>query len=384
MVNTKKYDVIIIGASTAGLAHAYQAAQLGLHVLVIEKRQETDITTFLSQGILRPFGEMPGRDYHLALRSREIWIDLFEKLKLPYHTNGSYIIAHSKEEFDVMEEFHDKIKKTAYKASLLLPYQIIEKTKVVVSAGLWGGLYSPTEISFDVNNLFACWLPFLKQELKVDFLWQTQVTSVSRHTVTTTDAIHKADTIFVCCNSDMSLLFPQLIDTTIRHNKFQITKLQPTSSKWRLGALISGGLTLLQDNALQGLCKLDAYTNALKKEGSKLYDHQLHFIVSQSPTGHILIGLYQNDININHSLSDELLYTLVQKEINLIIQMPRTTIVEKSKCSYSTSTNCDNEAFSNPSPGVYIINDQGQAGLNLSMGHAYDNMNRLMVLQKSY
>lgn len=383
MERKKKYDLIIVGASIAGLAHAYQAAQLGLQVLVIEKTAQTSINSFLAQGVLRPFGQMPGKDYHLALRSREVWIDLFEKLKLPYNAHGSYVIANTKEEFDVMEEFGDKVKKTAYKIQLLLPYQILEKTSIITKAGLWGGLYTPTEISFDVTELYARWLPYLANDLKVEFMWETQVLSVAKNKVEIHDLILKTNTIFVCCHSEITELFPNLPNQAVTTGKVHVTKLQPSSSRWKLGAVISGGLSLLHDNAIQGLNTLEPYKNMLTKNNNKLFEQNLHFLVSQSPSGQIFIGTYQNDISLASTDTQDEINLRVQKAISIMIQMPRTSVIEKDIHYYSS--NCAGaEPLLNPETGIYIINALGQSGLNLSMGHAFDNMNRLMINQKSY
>ena len=35
----KKYDLVIVGAGIVGMAHAYEAVQRGLSVLIVEKNQ---------------------------------------------------------------------------------------------------------------------------------------------------------------------------------------------------------------------------------------------------------------------------------------------------------------------------------------------------------
>jgi glycine/D-amino acid oxidase-like deaminating enzyme len=79
----------VIGAGIIGLAHAYAAAKRGLTVVVVERSGIANGASTRNFRMLWPIGQPHGALHCLALRSRQLWLELLDKTGLPYRRDGS-------------------------------------------------------------------------------------------------------------------------------------------------------------------------------------------------------------------------------------------------------------------------------------------------------
>src|SRR5579871_5863285 len=82
-------DVTIVGAGILGLAHAWLLARRGHSVTVYERNPKAAGASVRNFGMIWPIGQPAGRMHDLALRSRELWIEVLEASRLPYFATGS-------------------------------------------------------------------------------------------------------------------------------------------------------------------------------------------------------------------------------------------------------------------------------------------------------
>ena len=99
------YDDAVIGAGIIGLAHAYHLASRGRRVVVFERHRQAQGASVRNFGMLWPIGQPAGPLRDLALRSREIWLDVLARSGIWYERSGSLHLAYRDDEADVLREF---------------------------------------------------------------------------------------------------------------------------------------------------------------------------------------------------------------------------------------------------------------------------------------
>src|SRR5579862_7019757 len=101
----QQYDVAIVGAGILGLAHAYYCARRGLRVIVFERSPCAMGASVRNFGMLWTIGQPAGAMHQLALRSRDIWLEVLAASVLWHERTGSLHLAYQDDEAQVLEEF---------------------------------------------------------------------------------------------------------------------------------------------------------------------------------------------------------------------------------------------------------------------------------------
>ena len=150
------FDAIILGAGIVGCACAYECAQVGLRIAIIEPGVVGGGATAAGMGHLVVMDDSPAQ-LALTRYSRSRWIDLLPQLPatVEYETRGTLWVAADMEE---MDEVHAK--NATYAAagvnSIVLDARSLALAEPNLRSGLAGGLlvpedaviYPPTAASF--------------------------------------------------------------------------------------------------------------------------------------------------------------------------------------------------------------------------------------------
>lgn len=89
-----KSDYIVIGAGVAGLSLAWTLRQRGKSVIVLERGQIARGASVRNFGMVWPVGHPLGEVRELALRSREIWLNVASQAEIWHRTCGSMTLAY--------------------------------------------------------------------------------------------------------------------------------------------------------------------------------------------------------------------------------------------------------------------------------------------------
>jgi glycine/D-amino acid oxidase-like deaminating enzyme len=150
------FDAIVLGAGIVGCACAYECAQVGLRVAIIEPGVVGGGATAAGMGHLVVMDDSPAQ-LALTRYSRSQWIDLLPQLPstVEYETRGTLWVAADTEE---MDEVHAKsaIYAAAGVNSVVLDADALALAEPNLRSGLAGGLlvpedaviYPPTAASF--------------------------------------------------------------------------------------------------------------------------------------------------------------------------------------------------------------------------------------------
>jgi glycine/D-amino acid oxidase-like deaminating enzyme len=74
-------------------------------VTIFERDPQARGALFQNFGMIYPIGMKPGKILQRVLRSCSIWLELGQSAKFWFNSCASLLVAHSKEEIAVLEEF---------------------------------------------------------------------------------------------------------------------------------------------------------------------------------------------------------------------------------------------------------------------------------------
>ena len=362
-----KFDVAIVGAGIVGLAHAWMAARRGLQVAVFDRSPVAQGATVRNFGMIWPIGQPSGRLYDVALRSRELWLELDAAGVVKADRCGSVHLAHHADEMAVLEEFcaggtHDCRILSADETRQLAP--------LANPSGLRGGLYSPTELRVDPRTAAAAIASWLETQ-GVTRLFATPIASVNEHILTAADGRQwQAERIIVCSGSDLQTLFPDVLATSgLKLCKLQMlrTVAQPPSVKQY--AHLASGLTLRHYSSFQHCPSLQAVIQRVAADNPALDRYGVHVMATQTASGELILGdshEYGAEIEpFDKAMIDE----LIIDELKKILCLPDWTIQERWHGIYAKHPQLP--VFqAQPQPGVSIAVGPGGAGMTMSFGLA--------------
>lgn len=366
-----KPSAIVIGAGIVGLATARALSLKGYQVTVIERSEKAVGASIRNFGMVWPIGQPDGKLYNRAVRSREIWKEIADSIGLWYHEAGSLHVANETDEWQVLQELHDRFSANGRNTKLLSAAQIGRQFSGVNTPSLLGGLYSDTELIVDPREAITAIPSYLAEYLDISFLWQTQVNRVEAGQVYMGNRIMQADLICICSGADFETLYPeQFTAACITRCKLQMLRYTTGNKDWRIGTSVCGGLSLIHYHSFQVAPSLPGLKKRYEAEMAEYLQWGIHVMVSQNNGGELTVGDSHeyghtfdpfDRAHINQLITGYLERFMVTKDWQL---------VQSWNGIYPKMKNGETEVILNPESGVYILNGLGGAGMTLSFGLA--------------
>lgn len=361
------FDVIVIGSGVVGLAHAWMAAKRGLRVQLIERTSLAQGASVRNFGMLWPIGQPAGELHAIAMRARELWLELAAQGVVEIEQCGSIHAAHQDDEMAVIEEFHER---GGHDVQLLSAEEVLARAPIVNPHGLRGGMFSASEMRANpriASSQIARWLQD-KQSVQCEF--NTTITSVDDRTVTSADGRRwTAERIVICSGSDLQTLYPDVLQNSgVKLCKLQMLKAR---QKFPVSAMphIASGLTLRHYNSFAVCPTLAALKQRIASEAPELDRYGIHVMASIFNSGDILLGdshEYDSDISpFDKAEIDE----LIVRELRKVIRLDDWTIHERWHGIYGKSI--DRPAVEvDLAPHVHACVGTGGAGMTMAFGLA--------------
>lgn len=117
-------DIAIVGAGIVGLAHAYMALRKGYRVVLFERDQFATGASVRNFGLVWSIGQEPGIGLDRALRSRQHWAEVAKQAGFWMNNNGSLHVVYHEDEWNVLQEFMELYKSSAYQCTLISPEEV--------------------------------------------------------------------------------------------------------------------------------------------------------------------------------------------------------------------------------------------------------------------
>jgi D-hydroxyproline dehydrogenase subunit beta len=381
-MSSSKADVAIVGAGILGLAHAYLAARAGYSVVVFERHPRATGASVRNFGMIWPIGQPHGVMHQMALRSRQLWLEVLDAARLPYRNTGSLHVAYRKDEAEVIEEFVAKGASLGYLCKWLAKDAVLEKSSAVVPEGLLGALWSDTELTVDPRPIIASLPAYLEERFGVRFFFGTTVRSIAPPVLEAHGARWEADNIIICSGDDFETLYPEhFVASGLTRCKLQMLRTAPQPANWQLGPSLAAGLTLRFYPAF-GVCSSLANLSKRIAEETPQYDRWgIHALVSQTADGALTLGdshEYGLSIDIfNKEEVDELILRYTRQ----FLLAPDLAIAERWYGVYAKHPDKP-LVIMEPEERVRIVASPGGSGMTLSFGVAEQSMLELGLVTK--
>ncbi len=379
MTQTLKADVAIVGAGIVGLAHAYLAARAGRTVVVFERNPVALGASIRNFGMVWPIGQSAGAMHQLALRSRDLWLEILKEANLPSLQTGSLHVAYREDEAAVAQEFSQRGSSLGYNCVWLDPDEVLPHSPALRSEGLLGALWSPTELTVDPRQVLRALPRFMSHTYGVQFYFNSAVRQIGQSCVFTADMWCEAGAIIVAGGDDFQTLFPECFrNSGVTRCKLQMMRTAPQPDDWTLGPSLAFGLSFRHYPAFEVCTSLQALKSRVAIETPALDTWGIHVMVSQTSLGELTIGdshEYGLEVNI---FDDPAVNRLILDYAKAYLRVPTLEIAEQWHGVYAKHPDHPYLSFA-PADNVRVVTVTSGIGMTISFGLAEQTLREMGV-----
>jgi FAD dependent oxidoreductase TIGR03364 len=364
-----KMRVAVIGGGILGLAHAYVLMRRGCRVTLFERSPAASGASIRNFGMIWPIGQPAGQMHSIAMRSREIWLEVLSQSRLPSLDTGSLHLAYRNDEAEVLREFAEIGPAAGYPCEWMNHEEVLQRSNAVNPENLRGGLWSTTELTVDPRRIVAGMAEYLRSE-GAEIHFGTAVRRIDLPVVEAGAREWSFDRAIVCSGDDFATLFPDIFERSgLTRCKLQMMRTAPQPGGWQLGPALAAGLTLRFYKSFQICSTLARLRGRIAREKPEYDRWGIHILASQTTDGAITLGdshEYGTGVDIfdKPEIDD-----LILREAATFLRLPDTRIAQRWHGVYSLHPS---QPFfeAEPAPGVRIITAPGGSGMTLSFGLA--------------
>jgi len=276
-------DLVVVGAGIVGLAHAVDAADRGLSVVVVE-RDERAVGASVRNFGHGCFTAQEGDALRFAARSRASWIRLATSAGFWLGECGTVVVARSDDEMAVLEDFQAERGDDV----VMLDAPAI-KVRVPTSATVLGGAWLPADVRLEPRATVARIAHWLQLQ-GIHFYWDTAMQSVDGDGVNTTRGRIEARNVVVAVGHDVDRHFPDVAETAglRRCTLHMLHTTNPVDAL--IEPAVLSGWSMLRYGGFRVSPALDAVRERLHRELPDGVAWGLNLMFTQRPDGGLTIG----------------------------------------------------------------------------------------------
>jgi FAD dependent oxidoreductase TIGR03364 len=374
----QSYDDAVVGAGILGLAHAYHLAKRGRRVAVFERNEKACGASIRNFGMIWPIGQPAGAMHRMAMRSREIWLEVLQESGIWHERVGSLHLAYHEDEAQVVSEFVREAGSNGYDCALLPPGQVALSSPMVRQNGLLTALWSPTEVCVDPRQAIAELPRWLHQRYGVEFFFGCAVTGYDSPCLQAGGREWRVQHLYVCPGDDTQTLFPDILQSAgMIRCKLQMLRSQPYPDR-RMGPMLAAGLTLRHYKSFEICPSLPALRRRVADEMPEYERFGIHVMASQHGSGELTIG-------DSHEYGEEVtpfdnpaIDSLILNYLHNFLEAPDLQIASRWHGIYAKHPTQPFCIF-RPSSTVTLVTGAGGAGMTLSFGLAEQVLNENQI-----
>jgi D-hydroxyproline dehydrogenase subunit beta len=363
-------DLVVVGAGIVGLAHAAEASERGLSVVVIDRDE-------LAVGAsVRNFGHIGttlqgGQEAVYAAAARERWLSLAPKAGFELLEAGTLVVARSAPELAVLEEFASAHPDAA---RLLSPGPLRELFPLATGEVI-GGALLPRDLRLDPREAIpalATWL----ESTGVRFAWNTNVGSAGEGVVHTSRGDFHGARIVYACGHNLDRLFPAMAEAhEVQRCLLQMLEVAPPANA-RIGPAILTGTGMLRYSAIAAMPSVAAVRAELEQQQPELLDRAVNLMLTQRPDGSLVLGDTHHYDRTHQPFDDESVAELLLREGSRLLGAP-LTVRRRWRGLYAESPVTD-FLIASPHPGALVVSVTTGIGMTTALGLAPAVLDQLL------
>ena len=317
-----------------------------------------------------PIGQPSGPRYDLALRSRDLWLEVLRESGLWHDCAGSLHVACREDEAQVLREFHDAVAGERRPYALLSRREIAERFPAVNTDNVVLGLKSEVEVAVDPRQVIRELPAWLERRHGVHFAFDTVVTGFSSPIVTTVRGDFSVRRLIVCTGVDFQEVAPQAFEAAgFVRCKLQMMRTQAYGDAFRLGTLIAGGMTLKHYSSFANCPTLPALAARFDRDYPEYSRLGIHVMAAQNERGEIVLGDSHEYGDAIEPFDKTRIDDLILSYLDTFLTIPNRTIAGRWHGLYLKHPH-EPYVVARPSPDLLCVTGVGGAGMTLSFGLA--------------
>jgi D-hydroxyproline dehydrogenase subunit beta len=367
-MDSRHYDVLIVGAGIVGLALAHAYARRGYRVGVFEREGMSLMASIRNFGMVWPIGQPAGPALEMAMAGRRIWEDLSSAAGFWFDPVGSIHAAYREEEMAVLREF---VARQPGRGEILDAFELKKRSLALREEALLGGIYSATEALVDPREAIRLIQEYLSAAMGVRFHFRTAVTHARSGWLEAAGDRYEAERIFVCSGADLRTLFPEIYRSLpLTTCKLQMMRTVPQPGPWRMGPPLCAGLTLLHYKSFAECPSLEALRSYYDQTAPEFARWGIHVMAVQNGLGEVIIG-DSHQYGADHPpFDDGSINAAILGYLDEFVQLRDRSIAATWHGIYAKAVNGDPYVFHEVDRGLHILNGLGGAGMTLAFGLA--------------
>jgi FAD dependent oxidoreductase TIGR03364 len=294
------FDAVVIGGGIIGMAMAIRAKRLGQSVALIERDSFANGASIRNFGMIWPVGQPEGQARKIALRSRDIWLDLAQRGNIWIRPCGSLHVAYAPDESQVLKEFCEKARHENFQCEWLDEKSSFYACPSLNPNGLVGALFSKEECAVDPPQAIRAMEAFIINNGISVFRGSPAIEAANGIVRLSDGNSISAGRTIIATGTDLKSLYPQeLAKLNIKITKLQMLRTNPMPTEFKFGPHLAFGLTLLHYESFAHSPSLPALRQRLLKEYPEHIRYGIHVMASANQRKEIIIGdshVYGSDI----------------------------------------------------------------------------------------
>jgi FAD dependent oxidoreductase TIGR03364 len=366
------FDVLVVGRGIVGLAHAWAATRLGLHVAVIDRETHAVGASVRNFGFVTVTGQQAGITWRRARRARDVWADLAPRAGIEVHHRGLLMVARRPEALSVLEEF--AAGPMGQGCRVLRGPDL----PVPIRRGHAGGLHSPHELRVESRDAIPRLAAWLAGE-GVAFLPRAMVRAVEPGVVVTAAGDITARHIVVAPGPDLATLFPEVYARR-RVTLCKLHMLRVTNPGWRLPAAVMSDLGLVRYLGYR-TAALTALRARLEAEQPHDLADGIHLIAVQGADGSLVVGDSHHYSDSPDPFQPREVDDRMLAELSAVLDIPAPEVIERWTGIYPSGP--DTAFIEAVRPGVRLVNVTSGTGASTAFAIAEETLSELLGLPPS-
>lgn len=357
-------DVLVVGAGVIGLAHAAEALDRGLSVMVVERDHRAtgaSIRNFGHACVTAQSGEL----LDFAMVARDRWLRYAVDGDFFSVASGAVAVVRSDEERAVLEEL--SASREPGQVAMLNAAETVERIGGAGDDRIQGGAFLRDDVRVDPRAA-AAGLAALLEARGATFRWATAYLGWEGGVVRTSRGSIRAARTIVCVGHDVDQVFPGLAEAHgIRRCGLQMALVEAPVGR-RIDPAVLTGTSMLRYPAFVETKASPALRAAVTADRPDLVAINANVMLTQRPDGTLIVGdSHAYDLTLDPFLDERISDVLLAAAAELL-GVERLDVRQRWMGVYASAP--EPYLVAHPEPGLTVVSVTSGVGMTISHGLA--------------